>query len=108
MCGIAGFIDFNKYSSGIILQACSDVVNHRGPDGDGSEFFEEENCQVGLAHKRLSIIDLTSSGSQPMWYKQYCIIFNGEIYNYAEIAKELQQLGHTFKSHSDTEVSLHS
>lgn len=108
MCGIAGFIDFNKSSSKEILQNCTDVLLHRGPDGGGYEFFEYDHCQVGLGHRRLSIIDLSNAASQPMWYKDTCIIFNGEMYNYAEIKETLLELGHQFKTHSDTEVILHA
>ena len=108
MCGIAGFIDFNNRSSQAILKMGTDTLSHRGPDGSGYEFFQNDNCQVGLGHRRLSIIDLTSAGKQPMIYKQWYIIFNGEIYNYAEIKVELEQLGHVFNSHSDTEVILHA
>lgn len=108
MCGISGFIDFNNSSSYEILKECTDVLSHRGPDGSGYEFFQNQNCQVGLGHRRLSIIDLTNAGAQPMWYKNFCIIFNGEIYNYAEIKSELDKLGHQFISHSDTEVILHA
>ena len=108
MCGIAGFIDFTNASSKEILQKCTDVLSHRGPDGSGYEFFQQEYCQVGLGHRRLSIIDLSNAASQPMWYKNNCIIFNGEIYNYAEVKKALEQLGHSFITHSDTEVILHA
>jgi asparagine synthase (glutamine-hydrolysing) len=108
MCGIAGFIDFNNTSSRQILENSTNVLAHRGPDGNGFEFFQEKNAQVGLGHRRLSIIDLSSAASQPMWYKQFCIIFNGEMYNYAEVKIDLQKLGHQFITHSDTEVLLHA
>lgn len=108
MCGITGFIDFNNSSSPQILKDSTDVLSHRGPDGKGYEFIQENNFQLGLGHRRLSIIDLSSAGSQPMRYKSFCIIFNGEIYNYAEIKTELLKLGHQFISHSDTEVILHA
>lgn len=108
MCGIAGFIDFNNASSKEILQQCTDVLSHRGPDASGYEFFQHDNCQVGLGHRRLSIIDLSNAASQPMWYQNLCIIFNGEIYNYAEVKIILEQLGHQFITHSDTEVILHA
>lgn len=108
MCGIAGFIDFNNSSSLQILKDSTDVLSHRGPDGSGYEFFQDGQFQVGLGHRRLSIIDLTNGGSQPMWYRNFCIIFNGEIYNYVEIKAALEKLGHTFISHSDTEVILHA
>ena len=108
MCGIAGFVDYKKQSSKEILEKCTDTLLHRGPDGGGYEFLENELCQVGLGHRRLSIIDLSTAASQPMWYKNYCIIFNGEIYNYAEIKVELGKLGHSFSTHSDTEMILHA
>lgn len=108
MCGIAGFIDFNDSSSLQILQDCTNVLAHRGPDGSGYEFFQNENSQVGLGHRRLSIIDISSAASQPMWYKNWCIIFNGEMYNYVEVKSKLEKLGHTFNTHSDTEVILHA
>lgn len=108
MCGIAGIIDFNKQSSVEILKKCTDIMAHRGPDGSDYIFLETANAQIGFGHRRLSIIDLSTAASQPMWYKDYCIIFNGEIYNYAEIKKNLQELGHQFNTHSDTEVILHA
>ncbi|MEO6843637.1 MAG: asparagine synthetase B, partial [Ginsengibacter sp.] len=108
MCGIAGFIDFNNSSSLQVLKDSTDVLSHRGPDGSGYEFFQNEKCQVGLGHRRLSVIDLSNAGSQPMRYKNLCIIFNGEIYNYAEIKTALENLGHSFISYSDTEVMLHA
>lgn len=108
MCGINGFIDFTHRSSKEILIKGTDVLLHRGPDGSGYEFFENGRCQVGLGHRRLSIIDLSDAAAQPMWYKHYCIVFNGEIYNHALIRQELEALGHRFLSHSDTEVILHA
>ncbi len=108
MCGIAGFIDFTNVSSYDILKGCTDTLVHRGPDGSGYEFFQHSDCQVGLGHRRLSIIDLSAAASQPMWYKHFCIIFNGEMYNYAEVKTQLEKLGHSFKTHSDTEVILHA
>ncbi len=108
MCGIAGFIDFTNHSSLQTVKNCTDVMQHRGPDGSGYEFFQLYKSQVALGHRRLSIIDLTEAGRQPMWYKHWCIIFNGEMYNYAEVKTELETLGHQFVSHSDTEVLLHA
>jgi asparagine synthase (glutamine-hydrolysing) len=108
MCGIAGFIDYNNTSSEQILQNFTNVLSHRGPDGSGYDFFQDTNCQVGLGHRRLSIIDLSSEASQPMLYKNLSIIFNGEIYNYIEIKLELEKEGHQFLTHSDTEVILHA
>ncbi len=108
MCGIAGFFDFSINSSEEILKSMVTTMHHRGPDDSGTEFFFEKNCQIGLGHARLSIIDLSFGGHQPMSYNSYTIVFNGEIYNYREIRKELEELGHTFKTSTDTEVILHS
>ena len=108
MCGIAGFIDLNKNSTRAVLEKCTDALSHRGPDGRGAEFLETIEAQVGLGHRRLSVIDLSSAANQPMWYKNYCITFNGEIYNYRELKSELQLLGHHFVTQSDTEVILHA
>ncbi|MCE3227633.1 MAG: asparagine synthase (glutamine-hydrolyzing) [Bacteroidetes bacterium] len=108
MCGISGFIDFNKNSTQDILVQMSDVLVHRGPDGSGAEFYETSTSQVGLAHRRLSIIDLSERGKQPMMYKDLTITYNGEIYNFDEIKTRLQKLGHTFVSDSDTEMILHA
>ncbi len=108
MCGIAGFIDFKKQSSIAILKKQTDTLYHRGPDGEGHEICDTENAQIGLGHRRLSIIDLTQGGSQPMLYANFKIIFNGEIYNFNEVKEELKQMGHSFSSHSDTEMILHA
>jgi asparagine synthase (glutamine-hydrolysing) len=108
MCGIAGFIDFHQRSSSEILQKMTDTLSHRGPDGGGYEYFELAEAQVGLGHRRLSIIDLSAGGTQPMQYKNLWISFNGEIYNFQEIKLELTDLGHSFRSTSDTEVILHA
>jgi asparagine synthase (glutamine-hydrolysing) len=108
MCGISGIIDFNKKSSLEILQKMNRTMIHRGPDGEGYSFEDAGNAQVGLGHRRLSIIDLSSGGTQPMHYGQYSILLNGEIYNYQEIKEVLIKLGHSFVSTSDTEVVLHA
>src|SRR5215213_9256136 len=108
MCGIAGFIDFKKTSSRENLIAMSSCLSHRGPDGEGVFFKELSNANIGLGHRRLSVIDLSSVANQPMHYEGLHIIFNGEIYNYQEIKNELIALGHSFQTHSDTEVILHS
>jgi asparagine synthase (glutamine-hydrolysing) len=107
MCGIAGFVDFKKNSRTEHLQQMSNCLQHRGPDGNGVYFNETSNATVGLGHRRLSIIDLSSAANQPMHYDGLHLIFNGEIYNYEEIRNELIALGHEFTTHSDTEVILH-
>lgn len=108
MCGIAGFIDFQQRSSSEVLQAMTDTLYHRGPDGAGYEWFATEQAQIGLGHRRLAIIDLTDHGKQPMPFQKLWITFNGEIYNFQEIKNDLAALGHSFTSESDTEVILHA
>jgi asparagine synthase (glutamine-hydrolysing) len=108
MCGISGFIDFKKTSGIDILQSMTDTLYHRGPDGSGIELLENPYAQVGFGHRRLSIIDLSEHGKQPMQFQHLWICFNGEVYNYAEIKKELVELGHSFTGKSDTEVIIHS
>ena len=105
MCGIAGIwnwadIDFAKSS----IKKMTDILIHRGPDDEG--FWNSENG-LSLGHRRLSIIDLSDTASQPMHYRnQYVIAFNGEIYNYIELRKILFDKGYTFESTSDTEVIM--
>lgn len=108
MCGISGFIDFNNSSSIDNLKKMTDSILHRGPDGFGHEFFQLSNFQIGIGHRRLSIIDLSELGKQPMKFQHLWITFNGEIYNYTEIKSELIALNHQFFGHSDTEVILHA
>lgn len=108
MCGIAGYIDFRKETQIEVLHGMTKKLEHRGPDGDGHEEFFLDNATVGLGHRRLSIIDLSEGGHQPMTYHDNWITFNGEIYNYRQIKTELEKLGHKFESNSDTEVILHA
>lgn len=106
MCGLAGFISFNKACNKDTLRKMTDALFHRGPDDSGYSFYEIEYSNIGLGHRRLSILDLSAHGHQPMRFEHLEIIFNGEIYNFAEIKHELQQDGYVFESHSDTEVLL--
>ncbi len=108
MCGITGFIDFNKKTTGEVLPKMTNILQHRGPDGDGHFTDTTGNAITGLGHRRLSIIDLSNAASQPMQYGDLYIVFNGEIYNYNEIRDELITKGHAFSTHSDTEVILHA
>jgi asparagine synthase (glutamine-hydrolysing) len=108
MCGIAGFVDFKKQTSEEVLAVMSCAVEHRGPDGQGTFYANSVNAGIGLGHRRLSIIDLSSAANQPMHYDGLHLVFNGEIYNYEEIRNELIRKGHQFNTHSDTEVILHS
>jgi len=105
MCGITGVLNFDKEKNvdKALLKKMSDIIKHRGPDGEG--FFIENN--IGLGHRRLSIIDL-ETGDQPMYSddKQKILVFNGEIYNYIELREELKKKGYKFRTNSDTEVVL--
>jgi asparagine synthase (glutamine-hydrolysing) len=104
MCGIAGIINFSDSPvNEKIIREMVDVIHHRGPDGNGF-YFHKNVC---LGHARLSIIDLSDAGAQPMHFKdKYVITYNGEVYNYIEIREELKSLGYNFMSSSDTEVIL--
>ncbi len=107
MCGIAGIINIDgKPVSSLILNKMIDSIKHRGPDGNG--FYADKN--IGFGHCRLSIIDLSSSGNQPMVYKnnQFILTYNGEIYNFKELRVELENLGYKFHSNTDSEVVLNA
>ena len=105
MCGIAGVFNFNgEQVSPIILRAMTDIIAHRGPDGEGQWI----DGNIGLGHRRLAILDLTPAGSQPMVSRcqRYVLTYNGEIYNFRELRIELEALGHQFRSKTDSEVLL--
>src|SRR4051812_4895854 len=106
MCGIAGFIDFTKNTSEAVLQKMTNAMTHRGPDDAGYEVYESGKATIGFGQRRLSILDLSPLGHQPMHYKDLIVDFNGEIYNFKEIRKELEDKGYSFISWSDTEVIL--
>ncbi len=106
MCGIAGIWDFENKIEPDLLAAMRDTLSHRGPDDSGIYLDEEHN--LGLGHQRLTILDLTPRGHQPMHYDRVWIVHNGEIYNFREIRKTLEAKGHRFESQSDTEVILKS
>jgi asparagine synthase (glutamine-hydrolysing) len=106
MCGIAGFIDFKKSSTAEVLKRMTDSMSHRGPDDAGHEVYDSSNASIGFGQRRLSILDLSPLGHQPMHFDDYIVNFNGEIYNFKEIRKELEEKGYGFKSWSDTEVIL--
>jgi asparagine synthase (glutamine-hydrolysing) len=140
MCGIAGIIDFSGQPvDARILLRMRDRMEHRGPDdygavlidakrrdftasrsGNGFLQFRDEgelktqacavDFSIGLAHRRLSIVDLSESGRQPMCNEDgsIWITYNGEVYNFQEIREELQAAGHLFRSQTDTEVILHA
>lgn len=107
MCGIAGVLRFDggPVDAGLV-KAMTDSLAHRGPDGEGYHVAGA----VGLGHRRLAIIDLSSAGHQPMTNEDgsVWITFNGEIYNFHEVRKTLEPLGHRFRSRTDTEVVIHA
>jgi asparagine synthase (glutamine-hydrolysing) len=127
MCGVCGELDLEgktvRYKT---LEGMCDMLVHRGPDDEGAVFFrdglpielgkplptglEEKNFEVGLGHRRLSIIDLSEAAHQPMANEdgQIWVVYNGEIYNYQGLREQLEKKGHVFKSRSDTEVILHA
>lgn len=104
MCGIAGAWEFRGKTDTHALERMRDGLMHRGPDDQG--IFVDPRGQLGLSHCRLSIIDLSQGGHQPMTVGDLTVSYNGEIYNFAEIKKELERLGAHFASNSDTEVLL--
>ena len=109
MCGIAGFINKDRNAPeaerGILLDRMCKVITHRGPDEQG----QTVRGRAALGMRRLSIIDL-KSGQQPIYSADGSkfIVFNGEIYNYRELKKELESLGYKFKTNSDTETIIHA
>src|ERR1700730_14712764 len=103
MCGISIAINTsNKEVSEGLIRSMNDKVMHRGPDDEG--YYHGENFALG--HRRLSILDLSIAGHQPMQRKDFWIVYNGEVYNYVELKEELKQLGYSFKTGTDTEVML--
>ncbi len=102
MCGICGF-DWEDKS---LIKRMTDVISHRGPDKEG--FFVDDG--ISLGNRRLSIIDLSKKGTQPIYNedKSICITYNGEIYNFQEIKLKLEDRGHHFFSNTDTEVVVHA
>ncbi|GER06476.1 amidotransferase 1, exosortase A system-associated [Iodidimonas muriae] len=107
MCGLTGIFDLGDRRSvdRAMLREMNDAIGHRGPDDDG--FYVEPG--VGLGHRRLSIIDL-AGGHQPMFNEDetICVVYNGEIYNFAALARTLSEKGHHFQTRSDTEVIVHA
>ena len=107
MCGIVGLLYFNGESvSPNVLKCMSDAISHRGPDGVGHWI----DGNIGLGHRRLSIIDISQAGHQPILSsdKRYVLSYNGEIYNFRELRKELENLGYVFHSRTDSEVVLNA
>jgi len=107
MCGILGQINKTYPIDPTVFNRMRDKLIHRGPDGEGTQILEEG--KVALGHRRLSIIDLSENGRQPMCNedKSIWLTFNGEIYNFVHLKKTLEQQGHKFKSNTDSEVIIH-
>src|SRR3989344_8762783 len=108
MCGITGIYSF-KGGNGIdqsLLRSMTKVLSYRGPDSEG--YYTDS--YVGLGHRRLSIIDLSEKGKQPMCNENgdIWIVFNGEIYNFMDLREDLEKRGHKFRSNTDTEVMIHA
>jgi asparagine synthase (glutamine-hydrolysing) len=107
MCGIAGILgpEQGRAHEGV-LRLMADAIAHRGPDDEGWHL----DGPVGLANRRLAVIDVTPAGHQPMLSDdgRYVLVYNGEIYNFRELREELGRRGHTLRSHTDTEVVLHA
>ena len=106
MCGITGYISLNNSIPSHQLKKATDLLQHRGPDAEG--FYFSEDNKVGLGHRRLSILDLSSSADQPMFSSdgRYVMVYNGEVYNYKELTYKLKDKGASLKTTSDTEVIL--
>lgn len=108
MCGISGIHhgDLSKQQWQMYMYSMTDRLIHRGPDDSGH--WHDIEAGIGLGHRRLSIVDLSRSGGQPMISAsgRYVIAYNGEVYNYLKLRKELESFGHSFRGHSDTEVVL--
>src|SRR5262245_53277226 len=125
MCGIAGIAALEGFDPALLI-GMTNLVKYRGPDGYGCVFFDVHSnssgeCfpnrsnypdlqkpSLGLGARRLAILDLSESGSQPMQIENGAlwITYNGEVYNYLEVRKELEEMGHSFRTHTDTEVIL--
>ncbi len=107
MCGIAGYFGTSTLKLENFKQT-SEILKHRGPDGEGffSHKFQDNN--VAIIHRRLAIIDLDERSNQPFSYQNTVLVFNGEIYNYIELRRNLEKLGHIFKTKGDTEVLIHA
>lgn len=107
MCRISGFWDFSEhlsYAGEEVNGQMRDCMEYGGPDAAGG--FFDDHLSLYLGHRRLSILDLSAAGNQPMCYKNWVLVFNGEVYNFQKIRTTLQQLGRTFQTQTDSEVIL--
>src|SRR5262245_47675480 len=109
MCGINGILAFNDSFAcdEDLARAMSDTLTHRGPDDAGT--WSSSNGRVAFGHRRLSIVDLSAAGHQPMSNEDgtVWIAYNGEVYNHVALRDELERKGHTYRSHTDTETIIH-
>lgn len=108
MCGIAGFFDSRAKLDEFQLKSYNEALHRRGPDSSGIFMDKKNEGTIGLCHVRLSILDLSKDGSQPMSFQHLTIVLNGEVYNYKSIRDDLKTIGYEFNSNSDTEVVLKS
>src|SRR5690606_2026521 len=106
MCGITGYCSFKQKYQKEVIETMTKTLRHRGPDAEGMYLHNDERYQLGLGHKRLSILDLTEGGKPPTHFEHLSIVFNGDVYNFREIKKLLVEAGYHFNSDSDTEVIL--
>ena len=108
MCGMAGYISSGKHLNPHRLEDALENIKHRGPDGSGFSYYSKGLYDIGIGHNRLCILDLSERSNQPMKIDQdkYSLIYNGEIYNYIELRRELISLGEVFRTTSDTEVVI--
>jgi len=107
MCRITGFWDFNyqkQYALDQTLQAMRDSMQHGGPDSEG--MYVDKVLPLALGHRRLSILDLSMAGHQPMYWKHWVIVYNGEVFNFKEVRALLEGEGYSFQTETDTEVIL--
>src|SRR6267143_11669 len=109
MCGITGFLTSsaeNEFEMKVVVARMANQLVHRGPDDSG--VWVDRQAGVAFGHRRLSILDLSPEGHQPMHSDsgRYVITFNGEVYNFRDLRRELETMGHAFRGHSDTEVIL--
>ncbi len=105
MCGITGYISRKNHGQNVI-ERMTDRIRHRGPDASGTATLSDNGYNIVLGHRRLSILDLSDAGKQPMEFEQLVVSFNGEIYNHLEIRNDLEAEGYSFSSTSDTETLL--
>ena len=124
MCGISGFVNFKSKVEKSQIEAMNEAIKHRGPDGRGVFIRKHKNFHLGFGHVRLAILDLSEKGHQPMGLAlgkmleksnlvyddnkepDYVVTFNGEVYNFLELRKELEKVGYSFETECDTEVLL--